>query len=111
MTSFSDINYLVMDYLITNGYPAAAKKFAIEANIQRKPDLECIQERVEIRTAIHSGNIQLAIEKINDLNPQVRILSLIMPHANTITPLPSPCCYDYQQFHAPLLEHPSGSCG
>jgi hypothetical protein len=61
-----------MDYLITNGYPAAAKKFAIEANIQRRPDLECIQERVEIRTAIHSGNIQLAIEKINDLNPQVR---------------------------------------
>lgn len=87
MTSFSDINYLVMDYLITNGYPAAAKKFAIEANIQRKPDLECIQERVEIRTAIHSGNIQLAIEKINDLNPQVRILSL-MPH--TITPHHTP---------------------
>ncbi|KAJ5884606.1 hypothetical protein N7504_012178 [Penicillium tannophilum] len=69
--SKTDINYLVMDYLITNGYPAAAKKFAIEANIQRKPDLECIQERVEIRTAIHSGNIQLAIEKINDLNPQI----------------------------------------
>lgn len=109
MTSFRDINYLVMDYLITNGYPAAARKFAIEANIQRRPDLECIQERVDIRTAIHSGNIQLAIEKINDLNPQVRILSL-MPHSTRSQP-PPPCCYDYQQFHAPLLEHPSGSCG
>ncbi|KAJ5929239.1 hypothetical protein N7454_007087 [Penicillium verhagenii] len=69
--SKTDINYLVMDYLITNGYPAAAKKFAVEANIQRKPDLDFIQERVEIRTAIHSGNIQLAIEKINELNPQI----------------------------------------
>lgn len=65
-----------MDYLITNGYPAAAKKFASEANIQPRADVEAIQERVEIRTAIHSGDIQAAIEKINELNPQVRIFSL-----------------------------------
>ncbi|PYI17173.1 hypothetical protein BO99DRAFT_444840 [Aspergillus violaceofuscus CBS 115571] len=69
--SKTDINYLVMDYLITNGYPAAAKKFALEANIQPRADIEAIQERVEIRTAIHSGNIQTAIEKINELNPQI----------------------------------------
>lgn len=69
--SKTDINYLVMDYLITNGYPAAAKKFALEANIQPKADMESIQERVEIRTAIHSGDIQTAIEKINELNPQI----------------------------------------
>jgi hypothetical protein len=68
----SDINYLVMDYLITNGYPAAAKKFALEANIQLRTDLQAIQERVDIRTAIHSGDIQVAVEKINELNPQVR---------------------------------------
>ncbi|KAI9045043.1 uncharacterized protein KD926_010366 [Aspergillus affinis] len=69
--SKTDINDLVMDYLITNGYPAAAKKFAVEANIQPKTDVESIQERVAIRTAIHSGNIQSAIEKINELNPQI----------------------------------------
>ncbi|KAJ5160700.1 uncharacterized protein N7482_007704 [Penicillium canariense] len=69
--SKTDINYLVMDYLITNGYPAAASKFAVEANIQLRTDLESIQERVEIRTSIHSGNIQTAIEKINELNPQI----------------------------------------
>lgn len=68
----SDINYLVMDYLVTNGYPAAAKRFAVEANIQPKADIESIQERVEIRGAIHSGDIQTAIEKINELSPQVR---------------------------------------
>jgi hypothetical protein len=60
-----------MDYLITNGYPAAAKKFAVEANIQVRTDFEPIQERVEIRTAIHSGDIKAAVEKINELNPQV----------------------------------------
>jgi len=47
-------NYLVMDYLVTNNYPSAAKRFAVEANIQPKAD-ESIQERVEIRNAIHSG--------------------------------------------------------
>lgn len=64
-----------MDYLVTNGYPSAAKKFAIEANIQPKVDVESIQERVEIRCAIHSGDIQTAIEKINELNPQVCIFT------------------------------------
>ncbi|KAL2001382.1 hypothetical protein VTN02DRAFT_1830 [Thermoascus thermophilus] len=69
--SKTDINYLVMDYLVTNGYPSAARKFAIEANIEPKVDVESIQERVEIRSAIHSGDIQTAIEKINELNPQI----------------------------------------
>ncbi|KAJ5762156.1 uncharacterized protein N7511_005538 [Penicillium nucicola] len=69
--SKTDINYLVMDYLITNGYPAAANKFAVEANIKLRTDLESIQERVEIRTAIYSGDIQSAVEKINELNPQI----------------------------------------
>jgi LisH len=71
-----DINYLVMDYLVTNGYPSAARRFAAEANIQPKADVESIQERVEIRNAIHSGDIQTAIEKINELNSQVRIFTI-----------------------------------
>lgn len=60
-----------MDYLINEGYPSAAQKFAKEANIVPSSDSEAIQERVDIRNAIHAGNIQLAIEKINELNPQV----------------------------------------
>ena len=67
----SDINSLIMDYLITEGYPSAAQKFAIEANIQPNTDLESINERVEIRNSIHRGDLQTAIEKINELNPQV----------------------------------------
>jgi hypothetical protein len=81
-----------MDYLVTNGYPAAAKRFAVEANIQPKADIESIQERVEIRGAIHSGDIQTAIEKINELSPQVR-------HSHILLYLPvPPCCYDYTSF-------------
>jgi len=83
-----------MDYLVTNGYPAAAQKFALEANIHQV-DVESIQERVEIRTAIYSGDIKAAIEKINELNPQVRITP-------PFTLLLFPSCYDYTKFHAPL---------
>ncbi len=60
-----------MDYLITEGYPSAAEKFAAEANIQPKADLSCIQERVQIRESIHRGDLQAAIELINELNPEV----------------------------------------
>lgn len=60
-----------MDYLISEGYPSAAQKFAVEANVQLKVDVETIQERVEIRNAIYTGNILSAIEKINELDPEV----------------------------------------
>lgn len=60
-----------MDYLISEGYPSAAQKFALEANIQPKVDVESIEGRVEIRNAIYGGDIQTAVEKINELNPQV----------------------------------------
>jgi len=69
--SKTDVNNLIMDYLITEGYPSAAEKFAAEANIQPKADMSCIQERVEIRESIHRGDLQAAIELINELNPEL----------------------------------------
>ncbi|KAF2873312.1 CTLH/CRA C-terminal to lish motif domain-containing protein [Massariosphaeria phaeospora] len=69
--SKADINFVVMDYLISEGYPKAAEKFAKEANLQLPAEEESIQARVEIRKAIHAGDIDTAINKINDLNPQI----------------------------------------
>ena len=63
-----------MDYLVSEGYPRAAENFAKEANIQLPLEEESIQTRVEIRGAIHAGNIESAITKINDLDPQVRLI-------------------------------------
>lgn len=81
-----------MDYLVSEGYPRAAEKFAKESNIQLPLEEESIQSRVEIRQAIHAGDIDTAITKVNDLNPQVcyvhflqsfpcRIISSFMHHA------------------------------
>jgi hypothetical protein len=76
MDSHSDINFVIMDYLISEGYPRAAEKFAKEANIHLPVEEESIQLRVDIRKAIHAGDIDTAINKINDLNPQVCFLVL-----------------------------------
>lgn len=83
-----------MDYLVSEGYPSAAQRFASEANVQPTSGVNSIEERVEIREAIHSGEIQTAIEKINELNPMVSPgnFCLLCPFA-VIRPM----------FHAPLI--------
>lgn len=83
-----------MDYLISEGYPRAAERFAKEANIQLPLDEDSIESRVEIRQAIHAGDIDTAVTKINDLNPQVSF-------ATCFTHLPH--LQDYNQFHAPRI--------
>jgi len=70
-----------MNYLISEGFPASARSFSKEANIAHEPeDDELIQTRVNIKNSIHTGNIQDAIEMINELNPEVILPHLIFPH-------------------------------
>lgn len=85
------MNLLVMNYLITKGYPCTVKNFAAEANIKLDAGADMIEERVEIRNAIHSGDIQSAIEKINELDPQVNF-TLHLFHPIFLF------CYDYTCF-------------
>ncbi|KAK7205931.1 CTLH/CRA C-terminal to lish motif domain-containing protein [Myxozyma melibiosi] len=65
------LDALVMNYLIIEGYQSAASKFAQEANLSSSVALDSIDERIKIRAAIHAGRIQEAIERINDLNPEL----------------------------------------
>ncbi|KAK9465944.1 CTLH/CRA C-terminal to lish motif domain-containing protein [Lipomyces arxii] len=60
-----------MNYLIIEGYQSAALKFAQEANISSSVALDSIDDRMKIRASIHAGDIQNAIERINDLNPEL----------------------------------------
>lgn len=89
----SDINFVIMDYLINEGFPEAAEKFRLEANIHQPGDTDTIQERVDIRNCIVKGDIQAAIEKIHDLNPEVC-------HSNLQSP---PVSYDYIQVSCTTL--------
>jgi len=60
-----------MNCLIIEGYKSAAVNFAQKANISHRVDFDSIQEQVDIRHAIHHGDTQTAIERINGLHPEV----------------------------------------
>lgn len=62
-----------MDYLISEGYPGAAEKFAQETNLYQGEafDVEGIRERVQIRNAILTGKVEEAIELVNSVDAEV----------------------------------------
>ncbi|KAI7824742.1 CTLH/CRA C-terminal to lish motif domain-containing protein [Gamsiella multidivaricata] len=66
-----DLNKLIMNYLIIEGYKDAAEKFSQESGAKPPVNLESIQDRMVVRTAIQRGNIEEAIERVNDLNPEI----------------------------------------
>jgi hypothetical protein len=70
-----------MDYLISEGYPGAAEKFANETNFFHGEafDVESIRERVQIRNAILNGHIEEAIELLNNNETLVSFIALQLP--------------------------------
>ncbi|KAF9186471.1 Glucose-induced degradation complex subunit [Haplosporangium sp. Z 767] len=66
-----DLNKLIMNYLIIEGYKDAAEKFSQESGAKPPVNLESIQDRMVVRTAIQRGHIEEAIERVNDLNPEI----------------------------------------
>lgn len=94
----SDINWVIMDYLVNEGYPRAAEKFAQETSMQ-PADFESIHQRVGIRNAIHAGDIETAIGLINECNVQVSNLHLHISHDHR---------YDYTRFMHHSYSPPGG---
>ena len=66
-----DLNKIVMNYLIVEGYKSAAEKFTQEWGIEDNMDFDLIEKRREIRILIQEGKIDEAIEMINDVNPEI----------------------------------------
>ena len=93
-----DMNKLVMNFLVTEvsfsgprlrgpleylpyscpalpwgaqGYVEAARMFETESGTAPGLDLSSITDRMEIRKAVQSGDVEGAVEKVNDLNPEV----------------------------------------
>ncbi|XP_026448327.1 protein GID8 homolog [Papaver somniferum] len=66
-----DMNKLVMNYLVTEGYVEAAERFKMESGTEPLVDLASITERMAVKKALHCGDIEDAIEKVNDLNPEI----------------------------------------
>jgi glucose-induced degradation protein 8 len=62
-----------MNYLVIEGYKDAAEKFSNEAGIRPTLDLNAIEDRMAIRHSIQGGNVEAAMERVNDLDPEVII--------------------------------------
>ena len=71
LIAYSDTNLFIHDYLVMEGYIEAAAKFRTEANLQQVPAEASIEARRDICQAIRAGNIDLAINKLNELDPEV----------------------------------------
>eukprot|EP00761_Pharyngomonas_kirbyi_P013673 gb/GECH01013702.1/.p1 GENE.gb/GECH01013702.1/~~gb/GECH01013702.1/.p1 ORF type:complete len:226 (+),score=85.87 gb/GECH01013702.1/:1-678(+) len=67
----NDLNKLVMNYLVIEGYKDAAEMFQEEASADPGIDLDSISDRMYVRTAVQNGDINSAIERVNDINPEI----------------------------------------
>ncbi|KAI5396626.1 Glucose-induced degradation complex subunit [Lathyrus oleraceus] len=63
------MNKLVMNFLVTKGFVEAAEKFRKESGTEPDIDLATTTDRMAVKKAVQSGNVEDAIEKVNDLNP------------------------------------------
>jgi len=61
-----------MDYLVIEGYKVSAEEFSQEAGLSPPVDFESIEGRMNIREALQRGDVEDAITRVNDLNPEVR---------------------------------------
>ncbi|KAJ3450298.1 glucose-induced degradation protein [Anaeramoeba flamelloides] len=71
VVSDKDLNSLVMNYLVTEGFKEAAEEFQKETGTLPEVDLEELSSRREIRQSINEGNIQKSVELINELDPEL----------------------------------------
>ena len=76
----SDLNALVLDYLLIEGFSEAAAEFARETGLPAEVDHALIQERMEIREAVEEGRVEEAVRRVNEFDPEVSRPLLQLPH-------------------------------
>ncbi|ODN06316.1 Glucose-induced degradation protein 8 [Orchesella cincta] len=67
----SEINKLIMNYLVTEGFKDAAEKFQDESGTEPGVDLTTLDQRIKILESIQDGKIQEAVQMINSFQPQL----------------------------------------
>ncbi|KAJ8964796.1 hypothetical protein NQ314_004603 [Rhamnusium bicolor] len=67
----SNMNKLIMNYLVTEGFKEAAEKFQQESGVIPSVELHSLDDRIRIRDAIMTGRIQEATALINQLHPEL----------------------------------------
>ncbi|EFH66107.1 predicted protein [Arabidopsis lyrata subsp. lyrata] len=66
-----DMNRLVMNFLVVEGYLEAVEKFQKESGTKPEVGFASISDRLAVIEAIESGNLDDAVEKLNATNPEI----------------------------------------
>lgn len=77
------MNRLIMDYLVIEGYKDAAECFADETGLDPNVELASIENRMQIRSAIQRGDVEDAIGRVNELDPEVSAAPGPLPSGGT----------------------------
>lgn len=67
----AEINKLVMEYLVKEGFKDAVLSFQTESGIDPGVDMGILDEQIKIRAAVESGSIQDAVVLVNDVDPEI----------------------------------------
>lgn len=75
----SQMNVLIMDYLVAEGFKEAAERFGVESGVEMSritgsngPESALLlDQRIEVREAIEEGKIQEAMKLINKYYPEL----------------------------------------
>jgi len=73
----SQMNALIMDYMVAEGFKEAANSFKTEAGIEmariagEPENPELLDERIRVRSAIEEGHITEAIKLLNEYYPEL----------------------------------------
>jgi hypothetical protein len=65
------MNIVIMNYFVTEGYVDAARQFEKESGTRTDVNLDTIKDRMLIRRAVQGGSVEEAIDRVNDLNPEI----------------------------------------
>jgi glucose-induced degradation protein 8 len=73
---FRDIDRLILNYLVIEGFKEAAEEFIRESGLDefeevKRLDLDSIEYRLNVRQAIQSGKIDTAITELNNYDPDI----------------------------------------
>ncbi|XP_071853668.1 glucose-induced degradation protein 8-B homolog isoform X3 [Apostichopus japonicus] len=67
----SDMNKLIMNYLVTEGFKEAAEKFQEESGTDPGIELSSLDNKLQIREAVQDGRLEEAITMVNDIHPEL----------------------------------------
>lgn len=67
----SELNKLVMEYLVKEGFKDAVLSFQSETGLEPGLNMSIMDDQIKIREAVEAGCIQKAVELVNEVDPEI----------------------------------------